>query len=101
MCEMLVEAKRGTADIGPAGAVVVVGTGLSHAGKFIGGVDVVVRAAAAVESELMPYSAGSVVREKEYKCVFQLPVVAQCFDKAADIAIHDVDHGCINSHTAC
>ena len=69
--------------------------------KFIGGVDVVVRAAAAVESELMPFSAGSVVREKEYKCVFQLPVVAQCFDKAADIAIHDVDHGCINSHTAC
>lgn len=82
---MFVEAERGAADIGPAGAVVVVGSRLSHAGEFVGGVDAVVRAAAAVEPEFVPFGAGSVVREKEQERVFQLPVVAQRFDKASDV----------------
>ena len=97
---MFVEAERGAADIGPAGAVVVVGSGLSHAGEFVGGVDAIVRAAAAVESEFVPFGAGSVVREKEQKRVFQLSVVAQRFDKASDVAVHDVDHGRIDGHAA-
>ena len=79
----------------------VVSSGLSHAGEFVGGVDAVVRAAAAVEPEFMPFGAGSVVREKEYERVFQLSVVAQRFDKASDIAVHNVDHGRIDGHASC
>ena len=78
----------------------MVGSGLSHAGEFVGGVDAIVRAAAAVESEFVPFGAGSVVREKEQKRVFQLSVVAQRFDKASDVAVHDVDHGRIDGHAA-
>ena len=99
MAEVFVHVEGGVAEVGPGGAVGMVGVGLAHAVEGGAGVEGgEAEAGGAIEAEGTPLVAGAVVAGEEDEGVVELAVLFQVGEDAAHAEVDVFDHGGEGGH---